>query len=276
MQPKLLWKGETRAVKLGGIPTSYVGETEKECRESCKGCPLDPYHKGAQPIPAISKCFAQKGSPSWAQAAIARKIKKWKDAGKYVEVLTHYTIERALATRAYSAKYVRNVMIGDSSKCDPKEVRSDHDKVRKAGLGWISYTHFPFLVARQGNQDMYCASLPVIGLNMGVFAQADYVINALGFKRATVVLPAGWLNENGATFTTPAGKQGVVCYEQMSRATNQQPVTCNTCGLCDPKEEGPEVVGFINHDNKARGYWKKLAKENIEWAINLTKPKRSA
>ena len=273
MKPKLLWLKATTATKLGAIPVSYVGETREESYASCKGCPLDPTREDAD---SGDNCYSHPGTPGMAHSSMARKIKRWKDAGKYAEVLTHYTIDRALAGRSWSAKYVRNVMLGDSARCDPKEVRSAHDKVREEELGWLSYTHFPFLVARRGDQDLYCASLPVKGLKMGLFAQADYVIDALGFSRATVTLPSGWLNENGATFTTPAGKQGVVCYEQMATALGKRPLTCNNCGLCDPKEEGPEVVGFINHDSKARGYWKKLAKENIEWAINLTKPKRSA
>lgn len=271
MKPKLLWLKATTATKTGRIPVSYVGETREESYASCKGCPLDPSRevKGSGP-----DCYSHKSTPGMGHSSMARKIKKWKEKDKYAEVLTHYTIDRALANRSWSSKYVRNVMLGDSARCDPKEVRSDHDKVREEGLGWLSYTHFPFLVSKRGDQDLYCASLPVKGLKMGLFAQADYVIDALGFSRATVTLPSGWLNENGATFTTPAGKQGVVCYEQMATALGKRPLTCNNCGLCDPTAPGPEVVGFINHDKQAIAYWKRLAKENVQWAINLTKPKR--
>ena len=83
-------------VKTGDIPTVWVGRSLAESRESCAGCPLL----------ASGDCYAQYGSPSFAIASVRRaasRAKSWR----------RYTIHRAIANRAPSARFVRFSALGD-------------------------------------------------------------------------------------------------------------------------------------------------------------------
>ena len=238
--PKILWSGTTKTRKLGNIPVASVGSTREESFRSCQGCP----HLGVD-------CYSQHGTPAMGHASM---VKSYAKRGP-----SYYSLKRALLGAARSAKYVRFTTIGDAARANPALVREQHDEVRREGFGWISYTHFPWEVVEQGNQDLYCASVETM-------EDADRALQE-GFKRATVVAP--WdAYKHGQYQRTPSGEKGVICPAMWAHSKDKR-VTCNQCGLCDPKASGPRVVIFPNHGPGTRKKLIAAAKAGAEWAKNL-------
>lgn len=167
-----------------------------------------------------------------------------RDAGGY----SFRAVHGALVNNA-----LRLTQIGDAARCDPMAVRAAVTVARRLGTGILSYTHFWKEVAERGDQDMFTAST-------GSLEEADDAL-ALGFARATTVLP--WDAYKGTRhFTTPGGARGIVCPSlwNMHRDAGRK-LSCQECMLCDPARKGPQVIGFPDHGNVARGKARKLAKQ---------------
>jgi hypothetical protein len=244
MNAKILWKDRTDNRKTGDVPTAFVGATRQESFESCAGCPL-----------REKDCYSQRGIVAMSHNSMLKKNARVGDSV--------YSLSYALANRSVSARYVRFTAIGDGARCNPEEVKAAHAEVKKAGLGWLAYTHFPEEVMAQGMQDYYCAS-------KSTMEEADEVLEK-GFKRATITARWDLYDEGKRAYVSPAGNKAVICPALMAHSKGHR-VTCNQCGLCDPSKAGPKIIIFPDHGPGIKSKIKKLADKGIEWAMNLAKP----
>lgn len=239
--PAILWSGTSRNSKTGNIPTAFIGASKADAKRSCSGCPL-----------LESTCYAHNGAVQFGHGSMVKRADK--------KGLGEYTLDKALKDRTARAKYVRFTAIGDGARANPVLVRDHHDRVRRANLGWIAYTHFHEEVVAQGNQDIYCASAESMD-------QADALIQS-GFRRATVVAPWDIFDHKEAWTHTPGGLRAVICPAIAAHAKGAR-VQCNECGLCDPTKQGPKVILFPEHGKEVRGRLHAKAKQGVEWAKNL-------
>lgn len=214
-------------VKTGDIPTVWVGRSLAESRESCDGCPLL----------ASGDCYAQYGSPSFAISSVRRaatRAKSWR----------RYTIHRALAERAPSARFVRFSALGDVARADRAQVTEAMQATVDAGLAVVGYTHF----WRERRAAYLRGRLMA---STGSVAEAREA-NDRGW-RASIVLPAGTVgtirNEDGTVFA-------VEC-PAIAAARLGKTFTCNDCAstkrgaLCDASIDAPNVY-FADHGPRAR------------------------
>ena len=240
--PGILWASGTSNRKTGDIPTAWIGETREISYASCNGCPL-----------RERDCYAHNGTPAMGHASMIKSYQKNEDK-------TRYDLDTALNSRSVTARYVRMSAIGDAARANPVEVRNAEATTRANGLGWLSYTHFWEEVAERGDQHLFTAST-------GSLEEADTAL-AAGYSRVTVVLPWDAFASGKNTFTTPNGEKGVICPAMSAHAKGTR-VTCNQCGLCDPKAKGPKVIGFPGHGPGVKAKVKKLAAVGVSWAKNL-------
>jgi len=218
----LIWTPAAQNRKTGRVPTAYVGVTRDETRESCEGCALRDSRR----------CYAWSGPQG--QLGLSKIHKGYRVRGE-----RFYTLAHALKHRQPDARVVRVASIGDPARADRVELLASLLVVRRAGLGVVGYSHFwgdPWNSHLRRELMASCDDLE----------QADEAI-AAGW-RAAAVLP--WDHE-GLTFSTPAGARGVVCPAQTKPA-----VTCNTCGMCDPRHRvwaagKVKAIGFLDHSRAA-------------------------
>lgn len=239
MNATIHWSHQTSNRKTGNIPTAWVGATHEESRESCSGCPL-----------RDSTCYAHNGAVKMGLNSLLKN----RDTIRGLK-----TLANALRGRAAEARYVRVSAIGDAARTNPAELRAQHDTVRSAGLGWISYTHFADEARANGVADLFVASA-------GTMDEADRYL-ADGYARAAVVAPFDAF-EQGYKQTTPAGNMAVICPAIAAHSKGKR-LTCNQCGLCDPAKSGPKVILFPEHGSKVRKQLNAAAKAGKEWAKNL-------
>lgn len=214
-------------VKTGDIPTVWVGRSLAESRESCDGCPL--LESG--------DCYAQYGSPSFAIASVRRAAKRAKSWRRY-------TIHRALADRAPSARFVRFSALGDTARADRAQVEEALAATDAAGLAVVGYTHF--------YRERRAAYLR--GRLMASVQSIDEAreANARGW-RAAIVMPAG----TTGTLRDDAGNVFAVECPAIAAARYGKTFTCNDCAstkrgaLCDASRDLPNVY-FADHGPRAR------------------------
>lgn len=214
--------------KTGDIPTVWVGRNLQQSRESCDGCPLL----------ASGDCYAQYGSPSFAIASVARSAKRAKSWRRY-------TIERAIAARHPSARFVRFTALGDAARADRSQVRHALSVTRASGLAVVGYTHF----WRRKYAEWLRGSLMASVQSVDEAREA----NRAGW-RAAIVMPAGTVgtlrNDDGTTFA-------VEC-PAIAAARFGKTFTCNDCAatkrgaLCDASRTDLPNVYFADHGPRAR------------------------
>ena len=197
----------SKNVKTGDIPQQFVGLTRDESKKSCTGCPL-----------LESTCYAQNGTESWAHTGVVKAAATGKD----------YSLERALAKRSPTARYVRFGTIGDPSGLGAKAYKIAAKAVRDAGLGILSYTHF-WRTRGKSLKGQAMASCET-------WQEVDFALDQ-GW-RATIHVP----ELDAKKGKTPYGRSWIQCPAQQ---TNNR-VQCNTCGLCDATRKGPVIV-FVEH-----------------------------
>lgn len=205
--------------KTGNVPTLWVGKTEEEALESCRGCGLAP-----APIGGNGSCYAWSGAVRF--GAISARKKAARSPGER-------TIEAAIAGAARSARMLRATGIGDIGRSGVAIADYVTGAARSAGLALVGYTHHwrePAVKAAWGGRLM--ASTETL-------ADADRAVNE-GW-RATVIVPA----DAPRTSSTPAGRKVLVCPAQVAEGSG---VTCNSCRLCDASRPGP-VIAFRAHGN---------------------------
>lgn len=231
-----LWQATTTNRKTGNVPTMAIGATRADSLASCQGCPLLHVKDGGQGGAGTGKptCYAQYGTAAMGHSSMTRS---------YAKRPERYTADHAIDNSARSAKMARIGSIGDPSRVDPDGLRSDVRKMRAAGLDIVGYTH------RWADVGAWLRG--ILMASCDTLAQCDDAINR-GW-RAAVVLPS---SHKGRTFTTPAGRKGIVC-PALTAAERGKTVTCNQCRLCNAGKAGP-VIGFPDHgptaqaENKAR------------------------
>lgn len=216
--------------KTGIIPSAYIGGSVPDTWESCEGCALR----------EDGTCYAWSG---------LNAVKFQSDhVPRYHRQPEHFTLSAALARlaklikakAATAAKAARIGVLGDPSRADRRELRKAISKLREIGFAVLGYTHFwreSEVQPLRGELMASCDNLK----------QADEAL-AKGWRPA-VVLP--WYHE-GNRFDTPGGAPGVVCPAQ-----TKDPVTCNSCRMCDPKHPvwaagRVKAIGFIDHSATAR------------------------
>ena len=225
-EPGVLWTAQTKNSKTGNVPTAWIGTSVEESKETCFGCPL-----------LESKvCYAHNGSPAMGFFSLLRSVRK--------RGVQHYNLDKALEGRWFGAKMVRLSAIGDPAAMSREWWQGVQQKVQKAGLSLVAYTHF-----WQHRPDL-------AGVSMASCDRLDQVDKALakGF-RAAVVLP--W-DFQGRTFETPGGAKGIVCPAILAKGK----IDCNSCRLCDGSKPGP-VIGFPDHGPQAQGRLRKQAKQAV-------------
>lgn len=209
-----LWVKGANNEKTGDVPTMWIGRTREESLKSCEGCPL-----------LEGGCYAQFGRPAMAHSGMTRAHKRGKD----------YSLETALANSRRAAKMARLGGIGDPGAL--RNVKAVIRKIRDFGLDAVGYTHH-----WRGRPDLAGELMASCETLEG----ADQAIDS-GY-RAAVVLESDFLAKNkGRKFTTPKGRNGIVCPAIVSN----NKVTCNDCRLCDGSKPGP-VIGFPDHGPKSR------------------------
>ena len=232
---KLLWVIANNT-KTGEIPSAYVGTDVVQAWESCDGCALR----------EDGTCYAWNGLNAVAFSS--------NHVPRYAEKPEHFSLPRVLARlamppfkyrpAAMKAKAARIGVLGDPSRADRGELLCAVEELRRLGFRILGYTHF---WREPENQELRTTLMA----SCNDEAEADEAL-ALGWRPACV-LP--W-NHEGARFKTAGGAPGVVCPAQ-----TKDPVTCNSCRMCDPTHpvwdaEKVKAIGFINHSPQARA-WKR-------------------
>ena len=222
---KMLWVGRSKNDKTGDIPQGYVGEDKEQTEASCEDCPM-----------RKDGCYHWLGARR-AQASMQRA---------YVNKPERYSLEHAIGESRRTARYGRGAVGGDPWVFPREEVAGWASQLRDAGLkGLLLYTHF---AADKGAHLKGLAMASVHSLDEaddrireGWRAAMVADFRAPGSKRATLKHLPEW---SGEKFTTPDGRDGIVCPAQ------HKAVDCNSCGLCDAQhvngERAPLIV-FLQH-----------------------------
>lgn len=237
---RALWRPGTANSKTGNVASLYIGRTTAESRATCEGCPLLP----------TKRCYSQFGTPHMGAVSMRKRLDRvGREAGGY----SFANLARTLTPDTW----LRDAQIGDAGRLDRVAIRAAHTVARRLGRGVIAYTHAWREVAERGDADLWTAST-------GSLSEADEAL-AAGFRRVTVVLPWDQYG-TGRAFTTPGGAAGVVCPNLWRDHVKGEALACADCGICDPANKGPAVVGFPDHGNVARGAARRLASRMGEHA----------
>ena len=229
----MLWRPTSNNRKTGNIPQGYVGETKAETERSCDGCAWrrkDPITKTG------GGCYYWQGQTQGAHQSMRIRARLRPE---------QYTLDFALANARRAARYVRAAVGGDPNVFKRATVQSWHTKTQAAGLkGMLIYTHF-FDTKSSHLKGLAMASVDTL-------ARADEAVDA-GWRAAVTITShkAPGSNKpqlrntpewNGQQYTTPKGRQIVLCPAQVGRRD------CNTCGLCDPTTHNRvPIIGFLVH-----------------------------
>ncbi len=230
---KMLWRPTSRNDKTGNIPQGYVGESKSATEESCSGCKWrrkDPVTKDG------GGCYYWQGQTQGAHHSMRIRSRDYP---------IQYTLSYALEHAVRTARYIRAAVGGDPNVFDRPTVQSWHDKAKAAGFkGMLIYCHF-FDTKGSHLKGLAMASCDDL-------AQADAAVNA-GWRAAVTITShkAPGANKpqlrnkpewNGQQYTTPEGREVVLCPAQIGKRE------CNTCGLCDPTtHDRVPIIGFLQH-----------------------------
>ena len=229
----MLWRPTSGNGKTGNIPQGYVGYTKEETEASCAGC------KWRRKDPETGEgggCYYWQGQTQGAHESMRVRARRHPD---------EYTLDYALANARRAARYIRAAVGGDPNIYTRDEVLSWHKAARKAGMkGMLIYNHF---FQSKGKH--------LLGLTMASvdsLSEADLAVDS-GWRAAVTITshkaPGARKPQlrntpewTGQEYTTPKGRQVVLCPAQVGRRD------CNTCGLCDPTTHNRvPIIGFLQH-----------------------------
>jgi hypothetical protein len=234
-KPQILWTSGSNNEKTGNCLTGWVGSTVEETELSCKGCPqLGGDNKK-------TTCYAH---GSMVKAGLINIQKTFKTDP------SRYTIDNALKKRSRDTKAARFSSIGDPGRLGLKILRPLINKLRKAGLAILNYTHHWRELNPNKYKGIFLASCDSI-------EEADKAVS-LGW-RATAIVPYDWADKY---CLTPSGSRAIVCPaiwgKRIGLPANKL-TTCNECRLCDPiNQKAPPVILFIDHSPAVRVKAKRL------------------
>lgn len=225
MDIPILWVAQTTDRKTGPITVGYIGESREQSFSTCRGCPLlKPEHGGTWKSGPM--CNHQYSTPGLAHTSLIRAHRSGKDR----------TLATALKRRLSMARYVR-ILLGDPARLKERQLREVKDAADAEGLGVLSYTHFWREASRTSTKGRLLRELCMASCH--TLEEADEAIE-LGWS-ATVIVPHD--DDDGAPRTTPAGNRAIMCPATATKSA-PQPVTCNACGKCDPRQSRGEVILF--------------------------------
>ena len=253
-------------------PTYYVGSTVAEAQQSCKGanCMFLPESKGGtggmyrtasgefvskkdtvvvQPLtltqPEVRKtksgeavelippCFAQNGSPSFAQSSMAKRADRDGNNGMF----------NMLAGATRSTKYIRGAVNGNLSTApgitEAKVKRLD-EIIRSTGMGHILFDHAWRL-------NPWILKYATASLN-DISDMPDAV--ALGARVMSLVVNSEGERKSRMREIHHQGIAAVYCPAEAT-ADDFRSLSCQDCGKCDvatrTEKKKPLVVMFVNH-----------------------------
>ena len=229
----MLWRPTSGNGKTGNIPQGYVGYTKEETEASCAGC------KWRRKDPETGEgggCYYWQGQTQGAHESMRVRARRHPD---------EYTLDYALENARRAAHYIRAAVGGDPNIYSRSTIQKWHDKARAAGMkGMLIYNHF-FESKGKHLKGLTMASCDTL-------AQADKAVDA-GWRAAVTITshkaPGARKPQlrntpewTGQEYTTPKGRQVVLCPAQVGRRD------CNTCGLCDPTTHNRvPIIGFLQH-----------------------------
>jgi len=217
--------------KTGNIPQQWVGSTYEQTRQSCAGCPLLIHAKADK---SASNKRAQKfGQACYAHYGFARmgfmSLLKRNAEGR-----GDYSLDFALQNRNVDAKYVRFGAIGDPSAINDTTLKAQEKKIRKLGLGILSYTHF----WKDRGKHLKGRALASCDNWQDVEQATKEGWRAAIHVDARELELLGVMQTSGATL---AGARWSRCPAELKKAS------CNTCGLCDATRQVVDIIVFTNH-----------------------------
>lgn len=206
MKTQMLWVARSKNTKTGDIPQGYVGQTRKQTRASCFGCPLEAKY-----------CYYYKGSAQMAHGQMMEKYQEGKD----------YGISTAIKNSVRSANYVRAAVGGDPCVFTREEVQEWRDQAMRAGFkGMIGYTHFPHTKGSH-LKGLVLASTECLTQADLLMDQGWLVAVTLPYRTEKTKRHQHLPVWDGKPVYTPAGRHLPVCPQQIQRGVN-----CNSCGKC--------------------------------------------
>jgi len=215
---RILWTSESKNTKTGNIPTGWIGETQKECKDSCKasGCPLIPKSDGGKGGKVgrlnLKSCYAYRGRVGQALRSIQKAYARLKQEGEGKH--TRYHLNNALDNSRRSARVVRLSAIGNVGVIPKEEADRIAKTVKDKGMGLLCYVA-GYRLASQW-KDYALASTYTLKM-------ADKAIRK-GWRPVSI-LPSDY---QGEVFETEDKNIAMGCLAQ----TTEGAVDCNQCGLC--------------------------------------------
>lgn len=294
-------------------PTYYVGSTKEEAKQSCRDakCMFFPESMGGtggmyrtpsgefvrkrdtvvvqpitmnqsevretksgEPVELIPPCFAQTGTPSFAQSGMIKRASRDGHNGMFTML--------AGATR--STRYIRGAVNGNLSTApgmtEAKVSRLD-EIIRVTGMGHILFDH-------AWRDNPWIVKYATASLN-----EVEDLPDAmrLGARVMSLVVNTDDERRSAMREIRKMGAAVVRCPAEAT-ANDWRPLSCQDCGKCDvatrkPKSK-PLVVTFVNHGNTSdkrqrdsvhrstRKALKMLASEAIEASEVLSRLKEVA
>ena len=230
---QMLWRPESRNKKTGNIPQGYVGKTKAETEASCDGC------KMRRKNPETGEgggCYYWQGQTQGAHQSMRVRSQRHPH---------EYTLSYALANARRAARYVRAAVGGDPNTFTRSRVLSWHNAIKSSGMkGMLIYNHF------WSTKGAHLKGLTMASVDST--DEADKAVDA-GWRAAVTITSHKAPGSNkpqlrktpewsGQEYTTPKGRQIVLCPAQVGRRD------CNTCGLCDPtSHHRVPIIGFLIH-----------------------------
>ena len=226
----ILYTATSSNRKTGNIPQQWLGSTYEQTRETCSGCPLLTHAK-------VDKTASSKKAQKFGQACYAHYgfvrmgfmsiLKRNQEGGDY-------SLDSALENRNVDAKYVRFGAIGDPSGINDATLKAHEKKIRKAGLGILSYTHFWRDKGKhlKGRAMASCDNWTQVEQATSEGWRAAIHVDARELELLGVMQKSG---------ATPAGKKWTRCPAELGKSS------CNTCGLCDASRKAVDIIVFVNH-----------------------------
>ena len=230
---QMLWRPESRNKKTGNIPQGYVGKTKAETEASCDGCKMR--RKTPETGEGGGCCYWQGQTQGAHQSMRVRSQRHPHE----------YTLSYALANARRAARYVRAAVGGAPTIFTRSRVLSWHNAIKSSGRqGMLIYNHF------WSTKGAHLKGLTMASVDST--DEADQAVDA-GWRAAVTITSHKAPGSNkpqlrktpewsGQEYTTPKGRQIVLCPAQVGRRD------CNTCGLCDPtSHHRVPIIGFLIH-----------------------------
>ena len=230
---QMLWRPESRNKKTGNIPQGYVGKTKAETEASCDGC------KMRRKNPETGEgggCYYWQGQTQGAHQSMRVRSQRHPH---------EYTLSYALANARRAARYVRAAVGGDPNIFTRSRVLSWHNAIKSSGMKGILISNHFWATKGAHLKGLTMASVDSTD-------EADQAVDA-GWRAAVTITSHKAPGSNkpqlrktpewsGQEYTTPKGRQIVLCPAQVGRRD------CNTCGLCDPtSHHRVPIIGFLIH-----------------------------